>query len=153
MPKWWDDLDPSGGGNALRYYLGPAYEPIQQGTNFLASLSPGADMMDMHDESAQLMQSRGGWDAVNHLGGLAAATMGMAIPGTAKGVSEGVDEAAGMVRGYHTSNRGITDFDPNFQGTTFFAASPQASQSGASAGANHFAIRPAGHATCGGHSG
>jgi hypothetical protein len=48
------------------------------------------------------MGSRGGWDAAQAAAGLGAATLGMAFPGTAKGVQDGVDE---MVTLYHGTTK------------------------------------------------
>jgi hypothetical protein len=81
-------------GNALRYYAGPAAEPINALAQGAAALSPGADMMDMVQSGGDLMRSEGGWDAGRNALSLGAATMGMAIPGTAKGVTEGVGSLA-----------------------------------------------------------
>jgi hypothetical protein len=103
--------------DAARYYLGPAYEPIEMAGNAFAALSPGADMIDMQQESDKLMRSHGGWDTVNAGLGLAKATMGMAIPGTAKGISEGVDEAAKGIRAYHGSPHDFDQFSMDKIGT------------------------------------
>jgi hypothetical protein len=103
--------------DAARYYLGPAYEPIEMAGNAFAALSPGADMIDMQQESDKLMRSHGGWDTVNAGLGLAGATMGMAIPGTAKGISEGVDEAAKGIRAYHGSPHDFDQFSMDKIGT------------------------------------
>lgn len=77
--------------NALRYYLGPAYEPINALAQFGALMSPGADMMDMAQSSDALMHSPTWKDAGLNALGLGAATLGMAIPGTARGVTEAVE--------------------------------------------------------------
>jgi hypothetical protein len=117
MPEWWDRLNDVPGGNALRYYLGPAYEPLGQAANVLRSISPGADMIDMHEQSADLMDARSWGDAGKAGLGLAAATMGMAIPGTAKGISEGVEEVGKGIRAYHGSPHDFDKFSMDKIGT------------------------------------
>ncbi len=109
---WWERAE-----NALRYYLGPAYQPVEMAGNALAALSPGADMIDMQQESNALMQSHGGWDTVNAGLGLGAATLGMAIPGTAKGISEGVEGATDGIRAYHGSPHDFDAFSMDKIGT------------------------------------
>jgi hypothetical protein len=94
MPSLWERFNDVPGGNGLSYYLGPAARPISQLAQFLPQMSPGADMVDMHQQSADLMRSRTPGDAGRAGLGLLAATMGMAIPGTAKGISEGVEALA-----------------------------------------------------------
>lgn len=92
---WLNDVP---GGNGLNYYLGPAARPVTALVNAVAAMSPGADMVDMADSSRDLMASKGGWDTVAAIGGLGAATLGMAIPGTAKGITSATDEVAGGLR-------------------------------------------------------
>ena len=98
--------------NALRYYLGPAYEPINALAQFGALMSPGADMMDMAQSSDALMHSPTWKDAGLNALGLGAATLGAFIPGTARGITEAVDTAADAtrkgIRAYHGSPH---DFD------------------------------------------
>jgi hypothetical protein len=104
---WLDDTNASIG-NALRYYLGPAAAPVNALAQGAAWMTPGADMMDMVQSGGDLMASRDGWSAAQAGLGLGAATLGMAIPGTAKGVSEGVEGAVDGIRAYHGSPH---DFD------------------------------------------
>ena len=84
--------------NALRYYLGPAYEPVNALAQFGAMMSPGADMMDMAQSSNALMNSPTWKDAGLNALGLGAATLGAFIPGTARGIEEAVDTAGDAVR-------------------------------------------------------
>jgi hypothetical protein len=67
---------------------------MMQIAQLLGAASPGADMMDMAQSSQALMGSDSGWDAGKNALSLGAATMGMAIPGTAKGITEGVGSVA-----------------------------------------------------------
>jgi hypothetical protein len=84
-------------GNALRYYAGPAAEPINALAQGAAALSPGADMMDMVQSGGDLMGSESGWDAAQNVGWLGASTLGMALPGT--------------VRGYHAAWEPFEEYD------------------------------------------
>jgi hypothetical protein len=63
-------------------------------------------MVDMAQSSADLMNADGGWSAAQAVGGLGAATLGMAIPGTAKGISEGVED---LVTVYHGTTKEAAD--------------------------------------------
>jgi hypothetical protein len=110
----WLDRQDERLGNALSYYLGPAAAPVNALATVGSWLSPGADMMDMADSSRDLMAADGGWSAAQAGLGLGAATLGMAIPGTAKGVSEGVE---GGVRAFHGSPADFDRFDSKFIGT------------------------------------
>jgi GNAT superfamily N-acetyltransferase len=67
--------------NALRYYAGPAAEPINALAQGAAALSPGADMMDMVQSGGDLMGSGNALDAAKNVGWLGASTLGMALPG------------------------------------------------------------------------
>jgi hypothetical protein len=96
----WLDQQDERLGNALRYYLGPAAAPVNALATVGSWLSPGADMMDMVQSGGDLMGSRGGWDAAQAAAGLGAATLGMAIPGTAKGIEEAAETG---IRAYHGS--------------------------------------------------
>ena len=107
--------------NALRYYLGPAYEPINALAQFGALMSPGADMMDMAQSSDALMHSPTWKDAGINALGLGAATLGAFIPGTARGIEEAVDTAADAtrkgIRAYHGSPHDFDKFDSSRIGT------------------------------------
>ena len=107
--------------NALRYYLGPAYEPINALAQFGALMSPGADMMDMAQSSNALMNSPTWKDAGLNALGLGAATLGAFIPGTARGIEEAVDTAADAtrkgIRAYHGSPHDFDKFDSSRIGT------------------------------------
>lgn len=84
----------------LAYYLGPAAQPVSGLAKAMGIMSPGADMMDMATSGQDLMQAKDWRGAATAGAGLGAAMMGMAIPGTAKGVSDGAES---VVRGYHGS--------------------------------------------------
>ena len=107
--------------NALRYYLGPAYEPINALAQFGALMSPGADMMDMAQSSDALMHSPTWKDAGLNALGLGAATLGAFIPGTARGIEEAVDTAGDAarkgIRAYHGSPHDFDKFDISRIGT------------------------------------
>lgn len=97
---------------SARYYLGPAYEPIGGLAKIAASMSPGADMMDMAQSSADLMASRTPWDVARNAGWLGAATLGMALPGNV-GMLRGVDDT---VRLYHgTTEDGMRGLEESGQ--------------------------------------
>jgi hypothetical protein len=98
----------------LAYYMGPAYQPAARMGQLVSMMSPGADMMDMAASSSDLMRSRGGWEAAQAAAGLGAATLGMAIPGTAKGISEGVTDG---IRAYHGSPHDFDAFSMDKIGT------------------------------------
>lgn len=76
-------------GNALRYYLGPAADPLQSAALLAGYMSPGADMMDAADASRAM------WNADNPLdAAVAGATMAgaagmMFLPGNYNALREG----------------------------------------------------------------
>jgi hypothetical protein len=83
--------------------------------------SPGADMVDMQQSSADMMAAPTWGDAGKAAVGLGAATLGMAIPGTARGISEGVEGVADAVRpgirAYHGSPHDFDRFSMDKIGT------------------------------------
>ncbi len=103
--------------NALSYYLGPAAAPLKDLANLGAAISPGADMMDMAEQSNALTQAKTWGDAGKAGLGLGAAALGMFIPGTAKGISEGVEGVADGIRAYHGSPHDFDRFDISKIGT------------------------------------
>ena len=107
--------------NALRYYMGPAYAPVNALANVAAMVSPGEDFMDMYKQGNALMQSRTPRSAGMNALGLGAATLGMAIPGSASGIrnatEEAVDGARKGIRAYHGSPHDFDAFDTSKIGT------------------------------------
>lgn len=93
----------------LSYYLGPAYQPIKGMGRLAGAMLPGADLVDMQQQGANLMASKSPGEALGNLGWLGASVAMGALPGTAGALREGVEEAAqGGIRAYHGSPH---DFD------------------------------------------
>jgi hypothetical protein len=103
--------------NALAYYLGPAAEPVNALAGAASAMSPGADMMDMAQASGDMMQGGSFRNVLAGGLGLGAATLGMAIPGTARGITDAADEVVTGIRAYHGSPHDFDRFDMSKIGT------------------------------------
>lgn len=102
---------------AANYYLGPLGAPLMGAAKGAAMLSPGADMQDMAQAGGDLMRSQSLGDAGRAGLGLGAATLGMAIPGTAKGVTEAAEGVQQGIRAYHGSPHDFDRFSMDKIGT------------------------------------
>ena len=113
---WLDAIDQKAG-NALNYYLGPAAAPLNALAQFGAMLSPGADMVDMQQSGSELMGASDWRGRAMAVGGLGAAALGVAVPGTARGISEVGENAFERIRAYHGSPHDFDRFDASKIGT------------------------------------
>jgi GNAT superfamily N-acetyltransferase len=89
--NWLDRLNDVPGGNALRYYLGPAYEPVNALAQFGASMLPGADTVDMAENSQRLMDYQGPMETLGDAGWLGLSALGMALPGRPAAARDAVE--------------------------------------------------------------
>jgi hypothetical protein len=84
------------------YYVPPELRQTGgQVANALAMFSPGADVMDAAQSSGDMMDAARRGDFMGMAGagaGIAAAGMGMFVPGTAKGYGSAAEEVAGLLR-------------------------------------------------------
>jgi hypothetical protein len=107
--------------DAGRYYLGPAYDKVAAIPKILGMMTPAADMVDMHQSSADLMASRTPGDAARNLGWLGASTLAMALPGNVGMARQAAEEATQAapkgIRAYHGSPHDFDRFDMGKIGT------------------------------------
>jgi hypothetical protein len=84
------------------YYVPPELRQTGgQVANALAMFSPGADVMDAAQSSGDMMDAARRGDLMGMAGagaGIAAAGLGMFVPGTAKGYGSAAEEVAGLLR-------------------------------------------------------
>lgn len=118
LGKLWERFNDVPGGNAARYYLGPAYGPISGLANLGVQSLPGADLVDMQQQSANLMASKSPGEALGNLGWLGASVAMGALPGTAGALREGVEEAVPAgIRAFHGSPHDFDRFSMDKIGT------------------------------------
>jgi hypothetical protein len=107
--------------DAVRYYGGPAADPVMGIAKLLGAATPGADMMDMAQSSQDLMASRSPMEAAKNAGWLGASTLGMALPGNVGMLREGAEEVAQAapkgIRAYHGSPHDFDKFSLDKIGT------------------------------------
>jgi hypothetical protein len=105
----------------VRYYGGPAADPVMGIAKLLGAATPGADMMDMAQSSQDLMASRSPMEAAKNAGWLGASTLGMALPGNVGMLREGAEEVAQAapkgIRAYHGSPHDFDKFSLDKIGT------------------------------------
>jgi hypothetical protein len=90
--------------DAVRYYGGPAADPVMGIAKLLGAATPGADMMDMAQSSQDLMASRSPMEAAQNAGWLGAASLGMFVPGNASALKE---ELANTTLFHGTPNKDV----------------------------------------------
>jgi hypothetical protein len=117
MPGLWERFNDVPGGSGLNYYLGPAAKPISALAQFLPQMLPGADTVDMRNNSAALLDYQGPMETIGDAGWLGLSTLGMALPGRPGALREPVEQATQGIRAYHGSPHDFDAFSMDKIGT------------------------------------